>query len=179
MAKSRRLFFVDDHRLAKPSGMFDCVFRSTLAVRRNKCVEDIGDHIGGSERKAPRLTRKCMNSFICSTDRPFRFFGRINEDVNTYATMGRRGDLFLTVMQAQVNQLSTQSNAGGMTDLYLDSGTYIKTFYSVMYCPSCVKVGKLGDPRSPHFRIHHKINWHHLAPKILSFEHKKATGLKK
>lgn len=130
-----------------------------------------GDHIGGQGR--PRLTRKAMNSFICSVDRPFQFVGRINEDVNTYTSYGRKGCLFFTVIQAQVNQLATQSNAGGMTDLYVDGGTYIKTFYSVMYSPSCVKVGQLGDPRSPHYRIHHKINWHLAAPKILREEQKK------
>lgn len=126
-----------------------------------------GDHIGGDGGAGPRLLRKCMNSFICSTDRPFKFFGRINEDVNVYTSAARRGALFFTVTQAQVNQLATQSNAGGMTGLYLDSGTYIKSFYSVMYCPSAVQVGTLGDPRSPHYRLHHKLNWHRIAPKIL------------
>lgn len=131
-----------------------------------------GDHVGGKIQN-PRLRRKCMNSFFCSLDRPFQFFGRINEDVNTYTTLGRRGYLFFTVLQAQVNQLKTQSSTGGMTESYLDGGTYIKSFYSVMYSPSCVKIGEIGDPRSPHYRIHHKINWHHCAPKILREEHRK------
>lgn len=132
-----------------------------------------GDHMGGSEGKSPSLRRKCMNSFICSLDRPFLFFGRVNEDVNTYTTNGRRGILYFTVLQAQLNQLTTQSNSGGMTELYLDGGTYIKTFYSVLYAPSCVKVGILQDPRGGPERIHHKINWHHTAPKILDEKHKK------
>jgi hypothetical protein len=137
-----------------------------------------GDHIGGGDGRAePKLMRKCMNSFICSTDRPFQFFGRINEDVNTYTNRARRGSLFFTVLQAQVNQLATQSNAGGMTDMYLDSGTYIKSFYSVMYCPSGVKVGQMGDHRSPHYRLHHKINWHRVAPKILRETYRKASAL--
>ena len=135
-----------------------------------------GDFIGGGTPDKRRLTRKCMNTFICSSDRPFQFVGRINEDVNTYTSGGRRGELFFTVMQAFVNQATTQSNAGGMTGLYLDGGTYIKAFYSVMYSPSCVKIGQLGDPRSPHYRIHHKINWHHTAPKILRESHKLTLG---
>lgn len=132
-----------------------------------------GDFIGGGTQDKRRLSRKCMNTFICSIDRPFQFVGRINEDVNTYTSGGRRGELFFTVMQAFVNQEVTQTQGGGMTDLYLDSGTYLKTFYSVMYAPSCVKVGQMGDPRSPHYRIHHKINWHHTAPKILDEKYKK------
>lgn len=133
-----------------------------------------GDHIGGS----PRLTlkRKAMNSFFCAVDRRVRFQGRINEDVNTYAEAGRRGELFFTVMQAQVNQLGTQSNSGGMTDLYLDCGTYVKTFYSVMFAPSCVKVASLGDPRSPHYRIHHEVDWRAAVPVILREEHRKVRA---
>lgn len=132
-----------------------------------------GDFIGGGTLDKRRLTRKCMNSFICSTDRRFGFVGRVNEDVNTYTWIGRQGGVFLTVMQAFVNQVVTQTQDGGMTDIYLDGGTYRKTFYSVMYSPSCVKVGQMGDNRSPHYRIHHKINWHNCAPKILREEHKK------
>lgn len=142
-----------------------------------------GDHIGGGKSnsagglKSPSLRRKCMNTFICSLDREFEFAGRINEDVNTYTSQSRRGALFFTVMQAQVNQLATQSNAGGMTSLYLDGGTYLKTFYSVMYAPSCVKIGQLKDPRNPSgCRIHHKINWHNCAPKIIREHCKKSSA---
>ena len=140
-----------------------------------------GDHIGGGGldgkggQGTPSLRRKCMNSFFCSTDKPLEFFGRVNEDVNTYTTLGRRGELFFTVIQAQLNQLQTQTNAGGMSEMYAASGTYVKSFYSVMYAPSCVSLGTLGDPRSPHYRIHHKINWHATAPKILCEEHRKAA----
>lgn len=134
-----------------------------------------GDHIGGDSGKvqAPRLKRKAMNSFICSTERPFEFVGRVNEDVNTYTSLQRRGGLFFTVMQAQLNQLVTQSNAGGMTEMYLESGTYVKSFYTVMYAPSCAKISELGDPRNPHYRIHHKINWRATAPLILREKYRK------
>lgn len=138
-----------------------------------------GELIGGTDQfhggNCRKLRRKAMNSFICSIDRQFMFRGRINEDVNTYVWGNRKGDLFFTALQIHLTQLQTQSNAGGMTDLYLDGGTYLKTFYSVMYAPSCVKVGLLGDYRSPHFRIHHKINWNHTAPKILAEQHKKGA----
>lgn len=137
-----------------------------------------GDHIGGGEsKKAISTKRKAMNSFVCDTEKPFQFVGRINEDVNTYTCKQRTGLPFLTIMAAQLNQKTTQSNAGGMTDLYLDSGTYVKTFYSVMYAPSCVKVSNLSDPKNGHAghaRIHHQINWNNAAPLILSEHHKKA-----
>ena len=105
-----------------------------------------GDLIGGTNHKTVNMKRKAMNSFVCDSEKPFNFFGRINEDVNTYVSTGNKGGLFFTTMQAQLVQSNTQTNTGGMSDIYLESGTYIKTFYSVMYAPSCVKVSLFGDP---------------------------------
>jgi len=130
-----------------------------------------GDHMGGG--MTLRARRKAMNSFICSTEREFCFFGRVNEDVNTYTTESRKGVLFLTILPIQLNQVITQSNPGGWTEYYLEHGTYVKTFYSVMSCPSGVQIGFLKDPRHEYGRIHHKINWHKTAPKILREEWKK------
>lgn len=127
-----------------------------------------GDFIGGDQSsiaEAVRLKRKCMNSFFCSTDRPFQFVGRINEDVNTYTRTASTGKLFFTANQVNLNQLQTQSNAGGMTELYLDSGTYVKSFYSVIYQPSSVKIGMIHGQRGS--RIHHQVSWKHTVPEIL------------
>ena len=99
-----------------------------------------GDFLGDNGGHASWVKRKAMNSFICSVDRPFSFMGRINEDVNTYTNLGRCGELFMTIGAVQLGQKQTQKNSGGMTELYLDSGTYVKSFYSVMYAPSCVKI---------------------------------------
>ena len=140
------------------------------------CFSQGGDHIGGASGSfGDEITakRKAMNTFICDTERPFRFVGRVNEDVNTYVSGGRRGDLFLTIVSVQVNQKQTQSNSGGMTDLYLDSGTYVKSFYAVMTSPSCVKIGEVGTSQR---RIHHKINWADTAVQILHERHRKAVG---
>ena len=139
-----------------------------------------GDHIGGGEgKKSIKLMRKAMNTFLCSTDKPFKFFGRINEDVNTYTCAQRRGDvLFFTHIGLQVNQLQTQSNSGGMTELYLDAGTYVKSFYSIMYSPSCVKIGVIFDPNGTNGapRIHHSVNWKHTTPMILDESHRKPSA---
>ena len=156
---------------------FDALLEFYLSIDcASVAMSQGGDHIGGdNSQHTPSLRRKCMNSFFCSTDKPLKFFGRVNEDVNTYTTLGRRGELFFTVIQAQLVQKQTQANAGGMSEMYAASGTYVKSFYSVMYAPSCVKIGTMGDPLSPHYRIHHKINWHATAPKILREEHRKAS----
>lgn len=131
-----------------------------------------GDYIGGLNSGLFKATikRKAMNTFFCKTERPFKFVGRINEDVNTYVLYGGRGNLFLTIRDVMIHQLETQTNKGGMTDVYLDSGTYLKSFYSVMMCPSCVKISRMGNTNK---RIHHSINWNYAVPKILSESYQK------
>lgn len=153
----------------------DAVFARMLAYFKSIpalsiAMAQTGDFPGGdmcTTRYKP--SRKAMNSFICAVDRPFEFVGRINEDVNTYTSAAARGGLFLTIKDVCLQQKQTQSNAGGMTELYIDSGTYIKSFYSVMYQPSSVKVAYVVA----NSRIHHKVNWRHTAPCILSDEHRK------
>ena len=135
-------------------------------------MSQIGDFIGGVGSKVfkERLTRKAMNSFFCKVDRPIRFYGRMNEDVTSYILNGSRGQLFFTLADVSVDHLGTQSIGGGMTASYKDSGTYVKSFYTVMACPSSVKVYEMGDT---HKRIHHVINWEHAVPKIISSKFKK------
>lgn len=59
-----------------------------------------------------------------------------------------------------------------MTELYLDNGTYVKSFYSVMFHPSGVKISVLRD----HFaRIHHKVKWSNTIPMIIDEKYKKAA----
>jgi hypothetical protein len=127
-----------------------------------------GDFVGGADcdnANIIRLRRKAMNSFFCSINRQFDFIGRMNDDVNTYVINGNRGGLFLTFYNVTVNQFQTQHNSGGLTDMYLDYGTYIKSFYTVMYTPSCTKVDEFAG-RS-HRRLHHRISWNNAVPKIM------------
>lgn len=133
-----------------------------------------GDFIGGKENQFVNkgLARKAMNTWFCSTERYFKFYGQINEDTTTYVLLGGRGDLFFTVTKAMVTQLQTQSNPNGLTTIYLDNGTYVKSFYSVMYCPSCVKVSVMGAKNK---RIHHRINWNNAVPNIIEEKYKKGV----
>ena len=132
----------------------------------------IGDFIGGVNSKVckNRLVRKAMNSFFCRTDRPILWSGRMNEDVTAYVTLGSRGRLFFTVADVSVDHLATQSLSGGMSESYSDSGTYVKTFYTIMAAPSCVKLYTVGQS---HPRFHHIIDWEHAVPKIISSRYKK------
>ena len=127
-----------------------------------------GDHIGGFS--GIKLKRKCMNSFFCSTERQFRFVGAMNEDVNTFTTLGSRGSLFLTFTGLQLDQKDTQSQASGITEMYLRFGTFCKAFTTVMMMPGSTKVSMM---RSNNPRIHHSIDWKATVPCIVRETHRK------
>jgi hypothetical protein len=136
------------------------------------CIAQGGDFVGGENSSVfkKKLSRKAMNFFLCSTERRFNFIGRINEDVNTYVRLGSIGDLFLTICDIRLEQLDTQSNTGGLTEFYLDGGTYIKSFYTVLFSPSCTKINLMGNKNR---RLHHKILWKNAVPVILDEKYKR------
>lgn len=166
--------YVDRINLSDLDRVFDAMIdflevSGALAV----AMAQNGDFIGGKDgTRACQLKpwRKCMNTFVCATARPFQFVGRINEDVNLYTEGARRGLLFFTLPNVAINQKQTQANAGGMTELYLDSGTYVKSFYSVMYAPSCVRIKDMGPV---YRRMHHCVSWKHTTPCIIDEAHRK------
>jgi hypothetical protein len=169
----------DDQYIEKPiRKSMDSIFSMMLEFLISSGAESVamaqnGDFIGGKNgTKAAKLMpwRKAMNSFIFSSKSEFRFFGRINEDVNSYTCAGRRGVLFFTIPNVALIQKQTQSNAGGMTELYKDSGTFVKSFYSVMYAPSCVRVVDMGPI---YRRMHHQVNWKNAVPCIVDERFKK------
>lgn len=139
-----------------------------------KCIAfaQAGDFIGGINSNVfkMKMKRKVMNCFFCKVSNEFHFIGRMNDDVNTYVLGGIQGDLYLTTRDISVVQDSTQVNAGGLTDMYIEYGTYIKSFFSVMVAPSCVKIGIMG---SSHKRVHHDITWENCTPMIISDRFKK------
>lgn len=157
-----------------PFRNLDAIFERMVDVLQVPQISTVafcqgGDLIGGpNASQVPK--RKAMNSFFCDTEKQFPFLGRVNEDVSTYVSLGRRGFLFFTVMDAQLVQDNTQGTAGGMTGLYLDHGTYVKSFYSVMRELSCVRIARMGSVKP---RLHHAIAWNAAAPKILRQEHRK------
>lgn len=159
-------------------GLLDTIF--SLMVQYLKSINALciafgqgGDLLGGKfggDGSRIWIKRKCMNTFFCKVGNPFDFVGRVNEDVNTYTSLGNRGELMFTVFNVAITQKTTQSNSGGMSDLYHDEGTYIKSFYTVMYCPSFTKIYMMGDT---HKRLHHRITWDSAVPCIVGEQYRK------
>ena len=162
-----------------PIRRLDDVFRGLIGLLEDTgaltvAMSQGGDHMGGAEGPILKgYRRKAMNSFVIRTDRPIRFVGRLNEDVNAYTLYGSRGELFLTLMSLQLQQRPTQMTRGGMSETYLEGGTYLKSFYTVMMCPSFVQIRTMGRTDR---RLHHRIDWSAAVPKILAPELRRAAG---
>lgn len=163
---------------SKPIRSITKIFEAMISYMDNSpvecmCFAQSGDFIGGKNgqmAQAVQTKRKAMNLFIFNTNKPLEFTGRINEDVNMYIRYGILGKILLTTTQLALVQLTTQTNKGGLTDIYLASGTYVKSFYSVMASPSSVKINLMGNK---HKRMHHVISWGHTVPKIIKESYKK------
>lgn len=133
-----------------------------------------GDYINGVKDfiKKP-LLRKAMNSWLFRTEKPLTFIGRMNDDVNTYLMNGIRGQLILTSSLLHIQPAETQTTQGGMTEMYVENGTYMKSMYSVMMAPSCVKVKLM---RTAHPRPHHHMRWNNTVPKIINERYRKPVN---
>jgi len=171
-----RLFI--DKAIVKPVKNLNDLFETVLEYYKtinaaSICMAQGGDFIGGLDngKELYRFSkRKAMNTWFCSTERPFKFISRLNEDVNTYLTLGNTGSLFLTIPFCSITQKQTQGTKGGMTEAYLAGGTYVKTFYTVMYCPSFVKAKIMNATNK---RIHHSLVWNNAVPCIIDEKYKK------
>jgi hypothetical protein len=129
------------------------------------CFAQGGDYIGGENGKVVRgYSRKMMNLYFFDSKKPLEFKGTINEDLTSSITEGVAGKKILTVYFNSIEQKATQSNAGGLTEIYLELGTYVKSFYSVIAAPSCVKVSLMGVNA---LRLHHSVNWGSAIPVII------------
>jgi len=172
--------YINDKGLVKPIKNINTIFNFVLEYYKSIPAMSIalaqgGDFIGGIDNGKELFRfakRKVMNTFFCSTDKKFNFIGRINEDVNTYTDFQSRGNLFLTIQNLSITQKATQGNKGGMSDVYLDSGTYIKSFYTIICAPNSVKITLMN---SSNRRLHHSINWDCAVPQIISDRYKKSS----
>lgn len=154
-------------------GIFDAMFEfldvsNAAAVAFSQGGDFIGG-VGGSKYRR-RVLRKAMQTWFIRTDSTWRVVGRLNDDVNTYAVHGTRGDLFLTVTACSIEQTLTQQADGGMTPAYLQDGTYIKSFYTLMMVPSATTINLMG---TVHKRIHHKLSGKHCFPMIIPETYRK------
>jgi len=163
-----------DHCPNLTSGL-DKIILSTLEYYKNGnftsiCFSQGGDWFGGETNFNKKPKRKAMNSFFCSINRRFWFISRLNEDVNTYMALGHQGHVFLTIPFVQLDQKTTQKTNGGMSDAYIEGGTYVKSFYTLLNRPDCTKINLMGRTDK---RLHHVIDWSIAVPMIIDEKYRK------
>jgi hypothetical protein len=102
---------------------------------------------------AETIRRKVMQTFFLRTDRRFEFVARLNDDVTTYYDLGLRGEIVVQIPLLMVKQTVTQSQPGGLTEEYLQYGTYAKSMYTVLRWPAHCRIAFHNIVG----RIHHRI----------------------
>lgn len=170
--------YIEDNKLKvwRPKKL-DAIFESALKFLKTSkaycyAFAQAGDLIGGKNcnRFQERVMRKIMNTYFFDVDKPVVFSGTLDEDMVASLRCGLSGELLLTSVDMTIVQMKTQANSGGLTDAYLDMGTYTKSFYAVMMNPSICKIAMMGDK---HMRIHHKVKVGGMAPMIISGRYRK------
>lgn len=129
-------------------------------------------YVGGLSNSTwkKKMIPKTMTTFIMRASQKHYFHMRMNDDITTSALANMRGQMFYTYLPVRVDTVQTQSQEGGMTDIYRDNGTYRKSFYTVMALPSCTKISQMG---LHDMRVHHEIIWNNCSPKILNESYRK------
>ena len=159
----------------------DAIFTEYLDYMDNSNIDILafgqtGDLISGKDSKLYKngYVRKAMQGFFVRVSNRMPFVGRFNDDVNSYVNNGKQGYVIITYRDVIMDTAETQVQKGGISDMYKKYGTYVKSFYSVILDPSCVKISTMGDNLvNMHHRIHHLINWNNAVPKIVSGRYKK------
>lgn len=170
--------YIKDKKLAsKKCDNLDKLFNAVVDFQSKTKITSLSfglssDYLGGIKSKKVNqgLFNKSMGTFFLKRNDSVKFCMRMNDDITTCILNSIRGRLFYSIAMVQTETPPTQHMKGGMTDAYQDNGTYRKSFYSVLCCPSCVKISMMGIKN---FRIHHKITWNNCSPKVLNEKWKK------
>lgn len=88
--------------------------------------------------------------------------GRMNDDLINAIEVYHKGKVELAVKYLSLVLKQTQSEKGGNTEIYEESGTVRKTAYAVLIEPNATKLLiKYG-------RYHHSVDWKLIMPKVIS-----------
>ena len=171
-------FEKDEKLKTKSCKELDEIFEGFVELMKNTKITALSFghpayYPGGSLKLFYRgMIPKTMTTFMMRADDVRYFHMRMNDDITTSALNGMRGKMYFTYLPVMISTQLTQKAAGGMTEAYKESGTYRKSFYTVMNLPSCTKIYSIGIVED---RIHHEIKWNNCIPKLLSEKWRKKS----
>jgi hypothetical protein len=148
--------------------MDECPFTS-LSLGSGQYL--FGGYTNNNYRKG--MIPKTMTTFFMRADDIEYFKFRMNDDITTSALNNMIGKMYYTILSITQHNSDTQSQSGGMTEIYKENGTYRKSFYTVMALPSCSYIAVQG---LKNLRMHHEIIYNNCVPKIISDKYKKLEG---
>lgn len=87
--------------------------------------------------------------------------GRLNDDLINAMETHKYGKYEMYFKFMTIQMRDTQSETGGLTDIYQKEGTVRKTAYPILISPNATQL------TIRYKRYHHKVNWNRLIPKII------------
>lgn len=100
-----------------------------------------GAFIGGANKTyLSGHQRKVSQAVLYDANNPITFRGVFYEDIIVALDAGTAGRVAMSTMLVSIQSPAMASNGGGMQDLYQESGTYVRCFYSVMAYPGVASI---------------------------------------
>lgn len=112
---------------------------------------------------AKQISKRVFNAHNMTTDKDIfvKWRGRMNDDLINALDVFNNGKIEMSFKFMSLVLAPTQSDKGGNTDIYQQTGTIRKTAYAVLIEPKVTKlVVKFG-------RYHHEVNWKQICPKLI------------
>ncbi len=109
------------------------------------------------------VSKRVFNAHNMPTDEKLfmKWRGRMNDDLINAIDVFHTGKVEMSFKHLSLILAPTQSEKGGNSDIYEQSGTVRKTAYAVLVEPKATKLLiKFG-------RYHHSVNWKEIAPKLI------------
>lgn len=128
-----------------------------------------GAYVGGASSKKYRegCNRLVSQMFLIDMTKKVPFRGIFNEDFNYSIDVGVAGEVALSTMLVSIKSPKRMTNEGGLHDLYVDNGVYVREFYSKIAHPGTVRIEVKGHDLT--FRTNRDSD----VPKIISSSYRK------
>lgn len=110
-----------------------------------------------------KYNRRIFNAHNMPSDSGLfqKWVGRMNDDTIHAINVWRSGKFEMQFRYLQIGMKPTQSEGGGLTEMYKLDGTVRKTAYVFLLAPSVTKLVIRFE------RYHHKVDWDGITPKLI------------